>query len=250
MSPAPIKRPSTSVKPLIEITQLRFRYAGTPFELHIPRLEIAEGERVAVVGPSGSGKTTLLNLLAGIVIPQAGTVTIQDDPISQWSDAARRQFRISQIGMVFQQFELIPYLTIQDNVELPYRLHPALSRGTDLPDRVHRLLASVGLSGYARRYPHQLSQGEQQRAALCRAVIHQPRLILADEPTGNLDRLTKQRVIELLLAQVADENRTLVVVTHDLELVPQFDRTIDFADFQVSSDGTATPDLMRERERS
>ncbi len=216
---------------MIEITDLRFQYGEGDFRLHIPRLEVSDGERVAVVGPSGSGKTTLLNLIAGITRPQAGRVVTGDATLSDLDDGATRDFRIEHIGLVFQEFELLEYLDVLDNVLLPYRVNNSLRLTAGVRQRARELLASVGIGDMLDRYPDQLSQGERQRVAVCRALLVSPRLLLADEPTGNLDPANKGRVLDILLDYAADNGATLVTVTHDSDLLSRFERVIDFREF-------------------
>jgi len=216
---------------VIEIRNLDFRYPGGDFRLGVPGLDISEGERVAVVGASGSGKTTLLDLIAGIREPGAGAVSIAGQRLDRLSEANRRQFRISRIGLIFQAFELLEYLTVRDNLLLPYRISSAIERDADTLSRLERLAHETGISGRLDCRPDELSHGERQRAAICRALITSPTLILADEPTGNLDPENKQRVLRLLLEQVASRGTTLVMVTHDHDLLAAFDRVLDMRDF-------------------
>lgn len=217
---------------MIEIEQLRFRYPTSGFELVIDALKIDSGEKVAIVGPSGSGKTTLLNLMAGITAPDSGRINIFPDEVSRLSDSRRRDFRISNIGMVFQQFELVEYLNSLDNILIPFFINSTLELNREVRDRAEKLAASVGLQDKLQRPPGKLSQGEQQRVAICRALITEPKLILADEPTGNLDPANKTLILDILFDHVARNGQTLVVVTHDMSLLEGFDRTIDFAKFR------------------
>lgn len=213
---------------MISIRDLQFCYPGSEFFLHIEQLSIEAGERVAVVGPSGSGKTSLLNLVAGVFLPQSGQLHVADQPISTLADSARRDFRIRHLGMVFQNFELLEYLCVLDNILLPLRIGSGLSVGDSLRDRACELAAHVGISDKLRRYPGQLSQGERQRVAVSRALLLEPSLVLADEPTGNLDPHNKTLVLDLLLDYARQQSATLVTVTHDTELLSRFDRVIDF----------------------
>lgn len=222
---------------MIDIRDLDFHYPRGGFRLRVPALGVAEGERVAVLGASGSGKTTLLNMVAGILAPAAGAVTVAGQDLSRLPDGARRRFRISRIGLIFQAFELLEYLTVRDNVLLPYRVSSSLRRDADTESRLDRLARDTGITDRLHRYPDELSQGERQRAAICRALITGPALILADEPTGNLDPENKQRVLQVLLEQVAGHGATLVMVTHDHALLDPFDRVLDMRGFH----GSATP---------
>ena len=216
---------------MIALDNLNFEYPQTGFRLAVESLEIARGEKVAVVGPSGSGKTTLLNLIAGILIPDSGSVTVNDIQVSQLSDAQRRNFRIANVGFVFQQFELIGYLSVFDNIRLAYLINNSLSETAETGERVKQLAEAVGIADKLRRPIHQLSQGEQQRVAICRALLTNPDLILADEPTGNLDPDNKQRILDVLFEQVDHGGQTLLVITHDMEIVERFERQVDFRNF-------------------
>ena len=216
---------------MITLENLDFEYAQTDFRLSVESLEIAEGEKVAVVGPSGSGKTTLLNLISGILLPKSGTVSVEDVEVSSLSDAQRRDFRIANVGFVFQQFELISYLNVAENIRLAYLINSSLVASSETSARVQQLAEAVGIEDKLRRPVHQLSQGEQQRVAICRALLANPKLILADEPTGNLDPENKLRILDVLFDQVERGGQTLLAVTHDMAIVDRFDRKIDFRNF-------------------
>ena len=213
---------------MIEIGQLHFQYDGSEFALQVEQLAIAPGETLAVVGPSGSGKTTLLNLLAGVLLPDRGRVQVGAQQVSALGDKARRDFRIKHIGMVFQNFELLEYLSVLDNILLPLRIGSGLTVTRPLRLRASELAEHVGIGDKLQRYPSQLSQGERQRVAVSRALLLQPALVLADEPTGNLDPSNKSVVLELLLDYTRSHAATLVTVTHDTELLQNFDRVVDF----------------------
>jgi len=216
---------------MIDIRDLAFAYDEGDFALEIPQLKIARGERVAIVGPSGSGKTTLLNLIAGIAIPQKGQVTTNGCEISGLNDAARRDFRIANIGLVFQEFELLEYLNVLNNILLPYRINGTLKPQPGVRERAEAIANSVGVGGKLASFPGHLSQGEKQRVALIRALVLQPQLLLTDEPTGNLDPMNKDRVLDILI-EYADQNAaTLISVTHDRDILDRFQRVIDFKDF-------------------
>jgi putative ABC transport system ATP-binding protein len=218
---------------MIEIEQLRFRYPRSDFLLDLPRLKIETGEKVAIVGPSGCGKTTLLNLIAGIVVPDSGSVSVAGNLVSERSDAARRNFRIANVGMVFQQFELVEYLDARSNIVLPFSINSTLKLDSSIRSQASELAQLTGLSEKLGRRASQLSQGEQQRVAICRALITSPKLILADEPTGNLDPKNKQVILDLIFDQANQRGQTLVVVTHDMGILKGFDRTIDFEQFRI-----------------
>ncbi len=216
---------------MIEIGDLRFSYDEGDFLLEIPQLKVAHGETVAIVGPSGSGKTTLLNLIAGIATPRSGQVTTNGYKISGLHDAARRDFRIANIGLVFQEFELLEYLNVLDNILLPYRINRTLQLDKSVRVRAEAIAERVGIGDKLARYANQLSHGEKQRVAVIRALLVQPPLLLADEPTGNLDPLNKDRVLDILLQYATDNAATLITVTHDHDILHRFQRVIDFKDF-------------------
>lgn len=219
--------------PVIEVQDLDFSYAEGDFVLRIPRLAIERGSTVAMVGPSGCGKTTLLNLVAGITLPRGGVVTTNDVEISAMTDQARRDFRIRNIGLVFQEFELLEYLNVLDNILLPYRINSALDLTMLVRDRARELAQEVGVADKLDRPPDKLSQGEKQRVAVCRALLTEPVLLLADEPTGNLDPGNKGRVMDILFDYAKRSGATLVTITHDLDLMDRFSRVVDFRQFHA-----------------
>jgi putative ABC transport system ATP-binding protein len=197
-------------------------------------LEIASEEFVAIVGPSGSGKTTLLGLLAGLDRPSAGSVQLAGQDLNQLSEDERARFRARNVGFVFQTFQLIPTLTALENVMVPAELSNGATR--DARARAAELLNRVGLGDRMDHYPVQLSGGEQQRVALARAFANQPRILFADEPTGNLDTATGQRIIDLLVDLNRHMQTTLVLVTHDAELAGHANRVIRLAGGRIMSD--------------
>lgn len=218
---------------MIAIADLEFHFPHSDFRLAVPSLKIASAERVAVIGPSGSGKTTLLHLISGILSPSRGTIRVRDREINALGDDARRAFRITQIGLVFQSFELVGYLDVFENILLPYRLNPALRLTSEISDRAEQLARQTGLGHRLQSHPHRLSQGEKQRVAICRALLPEPPLLLADEPTGNLDPSAKLNVLDLLFRQIERTEATLVLVTHDTEIAARFPRVINCRDFAV-----------------
>ena len=224
---------------MIELRDIQFAYRGGSFRLAIPSFAVRSGERLAVIGPSGSGKTTLLNLIAGILTPSKGQVEVAGTEVSALGDARRRDFRIRNIGFVFQDFELLDYLDVLDNILHPYRIS-ALRLDRRVRKRAAGLAERLGVGDKLKRRADDLSQGEKQRVAICRALLPGPRLILADEATGNLDPFNKRRILDLLFDNVADHGATLLAVTHDHELLPRFDRVVDFADFQADSQPEST----------
>jgi len=185
---------------------------------------IAGGERVAILGPSGSGKSTLLNLISGTDLPDAGTVRIGGVDVTAMSELQRTLFRREHVGFVFQFFNLLPTLTVLENLLLPLELTG--TRDAEGEARAAELLERVGLANRAGTFPDRLSGGEQQRIALARALVHRPGLLLADEPTGNLDQDLAEHVGDLLEELAAGYGTTLVVVTHSRELASRMDRTL------------------------
>jgi putative ABC transport system ATP-binding protein len=193
---------------------------------------IPDGAFVAIVGPSGSGKTTLLGLLAGLDLPTSGGVSLDGTELMTLSEDARARLRGQKVGFVFQSFQLIPTLTALENVQVPLEL-----RGESGADaRAHELLSRVGLGKREHHFPNQLSGGEQQRVAIARAFSNSPRLLFADEPTGNLDAHTGTHIVSLLLDLNREQGTTVVLVTHDLVLAQKAQRIIRLADGEVVSD--------------
>lgn len=224
----------------IALRALRFAYRGGEFTLAVPELSIARGAKVALVGPSGCGKSTLLHLMAGILVATQGDVVTFGTDWRRLGEAERRRRRIARIGLVFQEFELLEHLSVRENILLPYYINRALRIDAAVRDRLGELASATGIDALLARRPRALSQGERQRVAICRALITRPELILADEPTGNLDPDTAKRVLELLLREVDRVPATLVMVTHDHGLVGAFDRVVDGRGF---ADGAAQPEV-------
>jgi putative ABC transport system ATP-binding protein len=193
---------------------------------------VEAGETVAIVGPSGSGKTTLLGLLAGLDRPTGGRVLIDGTDLGALDEDGRARLRRERIGFVFQAFQLIPTLTARENVAVPLDLAGTGGGAA----RADLLLERVGLGGRGHHFPTQLSGGEQQRVAVARAFIHEPAILFADEPTGNLDAATGHRVIDLMMELNRERGTTLVLVTHDPELAGRARRVIRLADGEVVSD--------------
>ena len=198
--------------------------------------EIPDGSFVAIVGPSGSGKTTLLGLLAGLDTPTRGEVHLDGAPLHALDEDARARLRGDKVGFVFQSFQLIPTLTAAENVQVPLELRG--DRGA--ADRAADLLDRVGLSERVAHYPAQLSGGEQQRVAIARAFANHPRVLFADEPTGNLDGASGERIVALLDELNASEGTTIILVTHDLGLAQHARRLIRLKDGAVVEDTAAT----------
>jgi putative ABC transport system ATP-binding protein len=218
---------------MITISDLEFKYPKGDFRLRIPEFQVDASEKVAVVGPSGSGKTTLLNLIAGILISTTGIVKVENTTMNELADDRRRDFRISNVGFVFQDFELLDYLSVLDNILHPYRITKALSLNKTVRQRAVDTADALGIGDMLKRYPEDLSKGEKQRVAICRAILSKPKLILADEPTGNLDPDNKTKILDLLFHSVEEHKATLLAVTHDYELLKRFDRVVDFNDFRI-----------------
>ncbi|WP_298865699.1 ABC transporter ATP-binding protein [uncultured Gimesia sp.] len=216
---------------MIQIQQLQFSYPKSQFRLHIPDLKISESEKLAVIGPSGCGKTTLLNLISSILIPDQGTLISCGINLKTLDDSQRRAYRISKIGFVFQEFELIDYLNVRENIMLPYYINGTLQLDKAVDERTRELTKSMQIDQYLNSRIDQISQGERQRVAICRALLPQPQILLADEPTGNLDPVNKQLIRDLLIEHATQTKATLIMVTHDDSLLDQFERTIDIACF-------------------
>jgi putative ABC transport system ATP-binding protein len=197
-------------------------------------LEVEPQGFVAVVGPSGSGKTTLLGLLAGLDRPSNGIVRLDGQDLTPLGEDARARLRAEKVGFVFQTFQLIPTLTALENVMVPLELRPS---GADSPaDRAHALLERVGLAKRGHHYPAQLSGGEQQRVAVARAFVNEPKILFVDEPTGNLDAESGRAVVDVLVSMNAERGATLVLVTHDLELAGRAPRILRLAGGRIVSD--------------
>ncbi|HEY7436296.1 MAG TPA: ABC transporter ATP-binding protein [Methylomirabilota bacterium] len=194
--------------------------------------DVPAGQFVAIAGPSGSGKSTLLGLIAGLDQPTAGRIEVGGVDVTALDDDALARFRRDHVGYVFQSFHLLPTLTAQENVAVPLEL----AGDADAAERAAALLAEVGLSERAHHYPVQLSGGEQQRVAVARAVARRPALLLADEPTGNLDSATGKQIIELLVGINRRLGSTLVLVTHDAALAAHADRVVTLRDGRIVSD--------------
>ena len=225
----------------IEIENLLFAWsAGTAPVLKIERLPVPRGERLFIEGPSGSGKSTLLSLVAGVVVPQGGRVRVNGQLLNAMPGAARDRFRADQIGYIYQMFNLIPYLSIVENVTLPCRFSKmrrerAAGRNGDLRAEATRLLKKLGLEArsFGNRSVTDLSVGQQQRVAAARALIGTPAIIIADEPTSALDAQHREAFIRLLFQECDREETTLVFVSHDISLAGMFDRRVRLTDINA-----------------
>ena len=218
---------------LIELSKVTKRYAagGVP-ALDRVSVQVAAGEAVAVMGPSGSGKSTLLNLVAGLDKPSAGTVTVAGQRIDTMGETRTARYRRTQVGMIFQFFNLVEDLTVAGNVMLPARLAGVRRRAAR--ERAHRLLTQLGIERYRDTYPARLSGGERQRVAIARALVNRPELLLADEPTGALDTATGEEIGALLLDLNAS-GQSLVLVTHNPDLAARYaSRTVHIVDGRIS----------------
>jgi len=215
---------------VIEFQQVQFEYAAdsqTPgFRLEVPDLSIAQGEAVAVIGPSGCGKTTMLRLAAGIAVATSGEVRFEGVRLDSRSESDRRSLRLRRIGFVFQEFRLLEYLDVLQNILLPYRLGSLQLDGA-VRDRARDLATELGIGPLLRRSIDRLSHGERQRVAICRALVTRPACLLADEPTGNLDPVNKRGILDALLDAARNHGAAVLAVTHDHELLSSFDRVID-----------------------
>ena len=218
----------------VRLSEMTFSYARSDFSLRVDDLQVDSGSCVAIIGPSGSGKTTLLNLVAGICPPDQGQVSVGPVEVSKLGVSACRDFRIRNMGLVFQDFELLEYLSVFDNILLPYHISPALRLDQAARARAEQLASQVGIGDKLRRNAKRLSQGEKQRVAVCRALLMQPPLLLADEPTGNLDPSNKDRVLDILFDYARKSDATLLTVTHDHDMLDRFDRVIDCKAFHDS----------------
>ena len=205
---------------VLQISGLRRAYEGVAVFADVD-LQLAGGEFVALLGESGVGKSTLLNCIAGLDDADAGSVLLAGQAVQTLAEAQRARLRRETLGFVFQAFHLLPHLSVYENVALPLML-----LGRPDPARVAGLLAAVGLAGLGQRSPAQLSGGQLQRVALARALVHQPRLILADEPTGNLDPTTAERMLDVLVAQVRAEGAACLLVTHSAAAAARADRVL------------------------
>jgi putative ABC transport system ATP-binding protein len=207
----------------IEIENVCKRY-GEQLVLEAATLSVARGEFVAVMGRSGSGKSTLLRLMGGLEAADEGVVRVDGTDLTALTETERARRRRHGLGFVFQSFNLVPTLTVAENVELPLALNDVAP--SDIRRRSRELLDELGLGRCAERFPEDISGGEQQRAAIARAVIHEPKLVLADEPTGNLDQETAKHVLELLERTCRERNATLIVATHSAELAAHAARVV------------------------
>lgn len=218
---------------LIDLDEVRFRWPGrASFTISVPQLLVQRGESVLLLGDSGSGKSTLLSLICGTVLADHGTVRVAGTDLKTLSSGVRDRVRAEQIGVVFQQFNLLPFGTVRDNILLPLRFAPERrKRSTNATAEAVALCAALGLpNGVLQARASELSVGQQQRVAVARALIGQPPILIADEPTSALDETSQAAFLDLMFAQVRAQGATLLMVSHDPRMAGRFDRTVAMSD--------------------
>ena len=223
---------------IVDVRDVRFRWHGQDKDLlHIPELVINRGEHLFVQGPSGSGKTTLLNLLTGVNLPTDGAITVLGTPLADLSSSRRDQFRADYMGVIFQQFNLLPYLSLLQNVQLPCGFsRRKWTNAGDVDASSRRLLAHLGLAESLLNQPvSQLSVGQQQRAAVARALMGGPEIVIADEPTSALDSGNRDRFIELLFRETDEQGSTLIFVSHDEHIARQFEHVVNLDQINMAT---------------
>jgi putative ABC transport system ATP-binding protein len=211
---------------ILTIKNLHFHYPDHSFELKLPQLSLKEHSRCFLYGPSGVGKSTLLSLVAGILTPQSGQILIEGQDITQLSPAQRDRFRGQHFGLIFQSFNLIPYLSVEDNISLPIRV---CQRGN--LSQVQTLIEQLNLTDIRHRLAQNLSLGQQQRVAQARALLGNPKLVIADEPTSSLDEKNAREFMRLLLQQQKEKGLALLFVSHDRRLEEHFEQILSVEDF-------------------
>ena len=231
---------------VIDIQSLIFQWPGKQgFRLSIPRFQVERGERVFLQGASGSGKSTLLSLLGGVMVPQQGRLHVLDTDLTALTSSARDRFRVDHVGLLFQQFNLVPYLSVRENVLLPCRFSQrrrerALESADSLEQSADRLLNQLGLDLTLAQQPvTALSVGQQQRVAAARALMGHPELIIADEPTSALDADRQAEFLDVLLGRCNDEDVTLIFVSHDQRLAYHFNRSVNLSELCEVTAGAA-----------
>ena len=214
----------------LDVSNMRFAYPGGDRGIHLAHLHVAEGKTLAVIGPSGCGKTTFLNLLSALIRPDTGTIRIGATEVHALSERQGQAYRAESVGYIFQDFGLLDYLNARDNILHPFRIARGRHISSAARDRVEALARDLGIADRLSHRPVQLSHGERQRVAICRAFVTEPSVLLADEPTGNLDPDTAKRIMDHLLESQRRLGATLVMVTHDHSLLDRFDHVLDFRD--------------------
>lgn len=235
----------------IQVNALTKQYqmgSNTVSALRGVSMHIAKGERVFLGGPSGSGKSTLLHIIGCLDRYHGGTVSIGGQDITQARDKTMSDFRARNIGFVFQNFNLMPVLNVYENVQYPLLLNPALAAG-QRRQRIRAILDAVGLDAHAKHYPNELSGGQRQRVAIARALVHEPQVLIADEPTANLDSATGAAIMDLMLNLSQSHGSTVVICTHNPELLQRAERCIMLRDGLIADD-IAKPSVHFEREAS
>lgn len=227
---------------IIRVEKVSFSWPAGPEVLRIDDLTIAAGEKVFLGGPSGSGKSTLLGLLGGVLRPQTGTIRVLGEDLVHMSNAERDRFRAEHVGLIFQMFNLLPFLSVEENITLACRFSDrrraaAGLHGADVAAEAHRLLRQLGLDDaeMCRRPVEKLSVGQQQRVAAARALIGRPEIVIADEPTSALDADAQAAFLDLLLQQCEAHGTTLIFVSHDMSFAPRFDRVLALGDLNRAS---------------
>ena len=198
--------------------------------MKVSDIQINKGSKIAISGKSGSGKTTLINLISGILKPLSGKVLFFNECISEMNEKQVRNHRITNIGFIFQEFELLEYLSVIDNLLLPYKINQTLDLTKEVIEKAKETANRIGIGSKLKDYPKELSGGERQRLAIARALITSPPLIIADEPTGNLDAKTSSVVMNEITEQLSQTNSTLLMITHNSHLISSFDEVIDIQD--------------------
>ncbi|MGI9325916.1 MAG: ABC transporter ATP-binding protein [Pseudomonadales bacterium] len=219
--------------PILNLSDVRFRWPGrASFALNVPAFRLEQSETVLLLGESGSGKSTLLSLICGTLLPDYGTMNVSGVDMGSLSDAGRDRLRAEQIGVIFQQFNLLPFATVADNILLPLRFAPNRRSRAKVPfEEATRLCRSLGLPGdLLGKRASALSVGQQQRVAVARALIGQPPLMIADEPTSSLDAGSQNAFLDLMFGQIGEIGASLLMVSHDPRLGERFDRVVELSD--------------------
>ncbi len=215
---------------MIEIKDL-VKFYGAQLVLKDINLKIPDGKFLSIMGSSGSGKSTLLNLIGGMDFPDKGSIVVDGEDITKFNDDKLTKYRRKKIGFIFQFFNLLPNLTVFENVQMPLLLNGQINKS-----KVYEYIEKVGLKGKEKAYPHQISGGQQQRVAIARALIHDPEIILADEPTGSLDSKTGEEIMELISSLAEESNKTVILVTHEDYIAKYAEEIIKIKDGMIISE--------------